>query len=576
MSGQLQARWGLALIGAFGGVLLWAVIKAEMREMIGDRAAMVLIALIVPFFAAVLAMAGPVGLRRALPGALGLALVVAALTWVASLRYAEVYQFAGPLPALALFTVAALPVPFLIAAARSHWRDYPALFLEGWSIVVRYAAAWAFVGVVWLVIYLSDQVLQIVGIEVIATLLQREVVPMVITGAVLGLAMAVVYELAELLSPYLVLRLVRLLLPVVLLVMVIFLVALPFRGLDALFSGLSPSLLLLTMVAAGVSLVSVAVDQTDEEATQSPVLRRAAQGMALALPVVAGLAVWAIWQRVAQHGWTPERIFVVLMAGLALVYGGVYAAAVLRGAGWMGRIRRGNIHMALAVIVLAALWLTPVLNAERISAQSQLSRFEAGRTAVADLDLLALGRWGVAGTEVLTALEAKAKEPGQEALAERLAGGGTDAPSESERAEAVAALAAILPVQPATATGTRDSLLSLAEDYTIEDWRSACARVVEGGGPACLMVVVDLLPSQPGEEAMIFLDRSADYVEVQGLYVDGQGMLIQRSPVRPDGRYVSVEEARALLRDYAVTPPPLTPAMLNQIGTGETGLMILP
>ena len=55
-----------------------------------------------------------------------------------------------------LLTVATLPVPFLIAAARGNWRDYPALFLEAWSIVVRDAAAGAFTGLVWLVIFLSD------------------------------------------------------------------------------------------------------------------------------------------------------------------------------------------------------------------------------------------------------------------------------------------------------------------------------------------------------------------------------------------------------------------------------------
>ena len=49
----------------------------------------------------------------------------------------------------------------------------------------------------------------------------------------------------------------------------------------------------------------------------------------------------------------------------------------------MERIRQGNIRVALGIIVLAALWLTPVLNAERISAQSQLARFEALKTKFA-------------------------------------------------------------------------------------------------------------------------------------------------------------------------------------------------
>jgi hypothetical protein len=580
MNGQLAERWRLALTGAAGAALLWALIEAVERDMLGDRIALILLTLVATGFAALLAMAGPIGLGRALPRALGLGMVVAALVWLASLRHAEVDGlFASPLPALAALAVASLPVPFLIAAARNGWRDYPALFLEAWSIVVRYAAAWAFVGLLWLVIFLSDQVLRIVGVTVIGDLLDHWIVPAVITGAALGLGMAVVYELADLLSPYLVLRLFRILLPVVLAVMLVFLAALPFRGLDGLFNGLSPALLLLTMVAAGVSLVSVTVDQSDADASQSPVLRRAAQGMTLILPVLGGLAAYAIWLRVDQHGWTPERLFVALVAVLGLVYGAVYALAVLRGEGWMARIRQGNIGMALLVIVLAGLWLTPLLNAERISASNQLARFEAGRTAVADLDIRAIEGWGLPGERALARLAERAQEPGQEALAARLAG--VDDPSApgvdaDARAEAARVLSAAMPVQPTTATGTRDMLLSAAETYMLADWQAVCDRRIEDGSPACLMVVADLLPTMPGEEAMLILEHDPSYVEVLGLFMADDGVLLSRSVMLPDGSYLTTADAAALLRDWAKAPPPLTPALLNQLGTGETGLMIRP
>lgn len=575
MGGQLAERWRLALTGAFGGVLLWALVQAVDRDLMGDRLALVLMALLVTGLAAVLAMAGPLGLRRAVPRALGLGLVVAVLVWLAGLRHAAADDiFNSPVPAMALLAVAALPVPFLIAQGRGNWRDYGALFLEAWSIVVRFAAAWAFAGLVWLVIFLSDQVLGIVGVTVIGDMLDQTIVPMVITGAALGLGMAVVFELAELLSPYLVLRLFRLLLPVVLAVMVVFLIALPFRGLEGLFNGLSPALLLLAMVAVGVSLVSIAVDQSDADATESPLLRRAAQGMALILPLLAGFAGWAIWLRVDQHGWTPERLFVAVVAGLGLLYGVVYALAVVRGAGWMARIRQGNVGMALLVIVVAALWLTPLLDAERISAGSQLARFEAGRTAVADLDVRALQGWGLAGERVLATLAERAKEPGQEALAAVLAG---EAPDDSAGvAAAAAALAAAMPVQPATATGTRDTLLLSAADYMLTDWQAVCDRKLEDGGPACLMVVADLLPTLPGEEGLLILERSADNVEVLGLYLGAGGMLMTRPAMRADGRYPGADEAGALLRAWRAVPPPLTPALLNQLGTDDAGLMILP
>ncbi len=580
MTGQLVERWRLALTGALGGVLIWALVEAVERQLVGSEATMVLFALVAVGFASLLAMAGPIGLWRALPRALGLGVAVAALSWLAGQRHADPEDiFNSPLPALALLVVAALPVPFLIAQARGNWRDYSALFLEAWSIVVRYAAAWAFVGLVWLVIFLSDQVLQIVGVTVIGELVDEMIVPFVITGAALGLGMAVVYELAELLSPYLVLRLFRILLPVVLAVMVVFLIALPFRGLDGLFNGLSPALLLLTMVAAGLSLVSVTVDQSDADASPSPVLRRAAQGMALILPLLAGLAAWAIWLRVDQHGWTPERLFVVLVAALGLIYGVVYAVAVLRGTGWMERIRQGNLTMALVAIVLAALWLTPVLNAERISAANQLARFEAGRTPAADLDLRALEGWGLPGARALANLTEMAKAPGQEALAARLAetddfaSTGDDALT---RAAAAKALAAVMPVQPATATGTRETLLAAADTYLLADWQAVCDQRLPDGAPGCLIVVADLLPTLPGEEALLILERTPDYTELLGVYLGPDGTLMTRSALRADGRYPDSADSAALLRAWREVPPPLTPALINQLGTGEGGIMILP
>jgi hypothetical protein len=247
---------------------------------------------------------------------------------------------------------------------------------------------------------------------------------------------------------------------------------------------------------------------------------------------------------------------------------------VLRGGPWMERIRQGNIRMALGIIVVAALWLTPVLNAERISARDQLARYEAGTTKVEALDLYALRSWGKPGAEAIAALETRAKEPGQEALAAALAGqtGGAVV----DRAALVARVVAAMPVQPATATGTRDTLLDAVDDYLLQDWARVCDQALETGKPGCLMVVADLLPNRPGEEAMLFLQRSPDYTEVSGLYLDDAGMAVIRTATHPDGRYLEPAEAATLLRQYQEAPPPVTAVPLNQIGTGETGLIFLP
>lgn len=575
MTGQVAARIQLAIAGALGGALLWLIVRAGESQRIPEYPAFALFGLVVVAFGSCLAMAGPIGLPKAAVRGFGLGALVGGLIWMTALRYAGPDAFLNtPMPGLAVPTVATLPVPFLIAAAKTSWRDYPSVFLEAWSIVLRTAAAGLFSGLLWLVVFLSDQVLGIVGIDLVGRLLAHDVVPVVLGGAIFGLGMAVIHDLAELLSPYVMLRVFRLLLPIVLAVMAIFLMALPFRGLDGLVSGLSPAALLLTMVAGGIALVSIAVDQSDADATQSPLLVRCAQLLAVLLPLVASLALYAIWVRVRDYGLTPERIFIVIVALIGVVYGLVYASAVLRGGAWMERIRQGNIRIALGIILCATLWLTPVLNAERMSAQSQLARFTAGRTPVEALDVAALRSWGKPGEDVLAVLAAQAKEPGQEALAQVLAG---EAPAAGPDPSAlVAKLVDAMPVQPATATGTRDGLLAALDGYVLEDWLRVCQTALPDGRPGCVMVVADLLPARPGEEAMLFLQRSLDYTDIQGIYLDDEGRAVLRPVMQPDGRYVDAEAAAALLRTYQDVPPPVTPALVNQLGTDGAGLLFLP
>jgi hypothetical protein len=578
MSGILQQRWVLAIVGAMGGAALYALFKIADGELLPGLMLLPLLALVATFFGAVLAAAGPIGFKKALVVAAALGIFAASLTWLSTLRFNDTDDFFNsPLPVIAAFIVATLPLPFLMAQCGPGWRDYPSLFTQTWAIAVRYGAAGAFVGVVWIVIYLSDELFSIVGLTLIRDLLDIEIVPFLITGAVLGLAMAVMYELADLLSHDLVVRLFRLLLPVVLVVMVVFLLALPLRGLTGLFDGFSPAAVLLTMIGAGIGLVSITVDQSDDDATKSPFLSAAAQLQALILPVMAGFAAWAIALRVVQYGWTPERILAALVAALALAYALIYALAVILRAGWMERIRRGNLWMALAVIVVAALTLTPILDVQRISANNQMARFEAGKTPVDKLDVYEIRRWGKAGTAAYAALEAKSKEPGQEELAKVLESGASDPYSEPSkpREPMIAELKTLMPLQPETATGTRDSILAYMQDYELENWINSCKFKLPDGRAGCVMAVADLLPLMPGEEIIVILNSADNYAQATGIYLS-DGLVIQRSVVKADGIYPTNEEVLAWLRAYQDAPPPLTPATINQLGTGPSGAMFLP
>ena len=571
-------RWQLALVGAMAGLTFYGLSKFVDSNVISDRGLLTFVTFAAVFFTALLALSGPLTIKRAALWSAGLALITTLLFLWASFRFDTLEDYlSNPFPVLATVIIGTVPLPFAIAASGPGWRDYPALFSAAWSIVVRYSAAWVFVGLVWGLIFLSDTLLSIVGLRVIQNLIDIDVVPFVVTGVTLGLALAVVQEMKEYVSPYLILRLLRLLLPVVLVVMVVFVAALPVQGLSGLFGGLSVAATLLAMTAAAATLITTAIDQTDTEATQSRLLARATQALALILPIPAGLAAYSIWLRVDQYGWTPNRLFAALMTVLALAYGLFYAAAVIRRKGWMTRIRQANIYVALAGTAAAMLWLTPLMNAERISSNNLISRYNAGKTPVADLDFGQLDDWGLSGAAVLDSLSTLAKEPGQTVLAAALSAGATaDAYSaDADPQVLLAELTAILPLQPNTATADRDQLLAGIAAYELASWLTACRATLPNGQPGCAMVVADFNQKYNGNEAILVLRDVGDSMRYEA-FVRINGTVERRSVSSLEGYLPYDPTGAAIIMQMQAAPPQMSPAPLNQMSVGDQKLLILP
>ena len=572
MTPNMPMRLAMTLLGGLAGLAFyWLGVIVE-DGLLDARLALALAAFAGTFFGGAMAMAGPVVLPRAAAMAAGLAVVVAGLISLAALRFDPVTDLSdAPLTLFSGLALSLLPLPFLMASAGPGWRDYPTLFSESWSLFVRLSFAWIFVGVVWALILLSGALFDLVGLTLIDDLLAIEVAPWLITGVVLGLALAVVNELSDFVSPFLILRLLRLLLPLVLVVLVVFLAALPFRGLTGLFGGISSAGTLLAMVATAVTLISAAVDQADKDAVAGGLLAWASRALALILPLPAGLAVWALQLRVAQYGWTPERLFVALTAALATAYALSYAVAALRGS-WRSGIRSVNIVNALAAILVTASWLTPVLNAERISTNSQMARFAAsGDPAV--LDLWAIDRWGTAGAVARAELEALAAQPGRQSLADVLAGTVVVNTLTLDRARAD--LVAVLPLQPNGATAQRDAILAVADVYDLQSWADACRMKMPGGGTGCVMVVADFYPLRPGDEALFALYSAAGYVSYTGLWLDGKS-LMQRQILPSFGLLPDGAAGQAAIRQLQTTAPVLVPAPINMLQIGDQGLIISP
>lgn len=561
----------LALLGAAGGLAFHILTEALRQGWLPERVTLGLAALALVFFTATLGMAGPLALRRAMALAMPLAVGVAGLLVLASLRFASTEaMFRGPIPVLAPMVLTLLPLPFLIAGARGQWRDYPTLFAEAWGSVIRQAAGWLFVGVALLVLILSQALFQMVKIDWLEDLTRIAFFYPLFIGTFLGLGIAVTHDLPGLVAPDLIIRLLRLLLPVLLVVLLVFLVAVPLRGLEALFQQVSAAIVLISLVFMGSTLVTAAVERSDVEATASPLVGVAARILAAVLVLPAGLGIWAVWLRVAQYGWTPDRVVVMCLAGVGLGYGLLYLVASLRGTAWRAAQRQANLVMALLMIALAALLLTPLLSAERLAASSQIARLDDGKVSAEDLDLKSLSEWGTAGAEAIAMLRLRKDDAAVQAALIAFEG----AANPAQAAAREAALAALVPLQPAGATALRAAILSDMPDWERDRLRTACA-MGEDGLPGCAMVVADLVDDLPGAEAVLVLRDAGSRLEVKGYsVVAGRVRRLESHQFGATG--FTAAEAGQVLRGLQMAEPQPVPAPLQMLSVGRLKLLLLP
>lgn len=501
-------RYGMAAVGAIAGFAVWLLLEVLPDAVDNEWLLLWLGSSVFAFFSLLLGLVGPLKPKDALGVAGVLGLSASALWYWASQRYAEfddVFE-AG-------FEPAAYPVllfigaPFGAALMRGRLWDYAYLFDTAWGIVVRYLAAWVFVGLFWAAVFLSNALLEIVGISIIWDVVEEEVVAFTLSGLVLGLALAVANELRAYVSPYLLLRLLRLLMPPLVLVVVVFILALPFRGLSGLFGEFSAAGTLMAVALAGASLIAAAVDSSEEEAAKSRLMQLATLAFAAMLPILGVLAVWAIAIRVGDYGWTPTRLSAFVAALFVLAYGVLYGHALLR-KDWRARIRRANIYHALAVLAVAALWLTPILDASRISANTQVSRFINGKSTLEELPAWEIvNGWGKAGHRAAERLRALDEEdyPGLTAVMKRAETESkwafqreNSGPSKAERIAKILTTATVYPVEFAGL----DQALEGLQTYHIERIEARCV------GEDCVFVVGDL-GAQPGMQVVFFAKDDA-------------------------------------------------------------------
>ncbi len=282
--------------------------------------------------------------------------------------------------------------PFLqCRQAHRRWcAPYPELFAYAWQNALTLLVAAVFTGLCWAVLGLWAGLFKLIGVELFADLFTETAFLYLATGLFAGLGVLVGRSQSR---PVQVMR--RLLIaiftglfPLLAVIAVLFVATLPFTGLAPLWDTNYAAMVLMWLVVAMVVFANAVYQDGDEAAPYGRVLRLVSAAGLIVLPVFAVLALVALGLRVGQYGWTIERFWGALAAGVLAIHALGYAWAALGRRGrWLARLEPVNVTAALAGLVLVLLANSPVLDPQRLAASSQAQRLLDGRTGSADFDV---------------------------------------------------------------------------------------------------------------------------------------------------------------------------------------------
>ncbi|MCL6250957.1 DUF4153 domain-containing protein [Altererythrobacter sp. KTW20L] len=288
--------------------------------------------------------------------------------------------------------------------------DYKLTHFHVWTDAISGAGALAFTGLSWLMLLLLDQLLGLVGIDVIENLVREEWFGWVWSGGAFGTALGVLRNNLKIIGSLqnVVLIVLSLLAVPLALALAVFLVALAASGGQALWDATDAATPVLLTCAVGCFVLANSIVRDDGEAiSRNRVLRVVGVVLAAGVLPLALFAAVSMGIRIDQHGLSPERIWGLIAVIVAVAYGLAYWAGLVRGLrkDWAARLRDANLHLAAATCVLALILALPLFDFGAISARQQVARLESGRVSAQEFDFTAL-RWdfGDAGRRALARL----------------------------------------------------------------------------------------------------------------------------------------------------------------------------
>jgi hypothetical protein len=290
----------------------------------------------------------------------------------------------------ALFVAVFISQCLIVAsdADRKLIARYGTYFDSAWKLEVQLLLSLAFVAVFWLLLHLGASLFELVKLDFLTRLIRHRWFSMPATTLALACAIhatdartVVTRGIQTLIH-----KLLSWLLPLIVVIVVGFLMALIFTGLAPLWSTRHATSLLLTETGALILLINTTYQDGQAGRETARLLRYAGSLAALALAPLVAIAAYALLLRVAQYGWTASRIIGAACVVVAACYALGYLWAVLATGAWLKRIEACNIVVAFVILALILALFTPIADPSRLSVADQVARLRAGAVPIERFD----------------------------------------------------------------------------------------------------------------------------------------------------------------------------------------------
>jgi Domain of unknown function (DUF4153) len=303
----------------------------------------------------------------------------------------EGWQLASALLAI----VIAVPL-FQASRDAGRWNlDYRSVHAHILTNIVLWFVAWGFVLITFLLVLLLSELFQLIGIDLLHDLLDKEWFPWLLNGGALGAAIGLLRDRDRIVGTLqrVATAILSFLAPILAAGLVIFVAALPFTGLESLWEQTRATTpILLVCILGAVVLINAVIGsgEADDE-TRPAIIRWAAAALAAVVLPLAIVAAISTGKRIAQHGFTPDRMWAAVFVAITVAGAAAYLFALIRGrSGWPALLRKLNLGLAVGICLIALFLALPIVSFGAISTRDQLARLESGRVAPDKFDWAAL------------------------------------------------------------------------------------------------------------------------------------------------------------------------------------------